>query len=67
MKDEGAPFFWFLHIFTCLGIGRGRSSLKPGKISLEAAQMKCNDKPHKAELAFEKKYSKLLIATSQNS
>jgi len=64
MKDEGGPFFW--SPYTCSGIGRGRSSLKPGKISLELAQMKCNDKPHEAELTFENKYNKLLIATSQN-
>jgi hypothetical protein len=65
MKDEGAPFFWSPHIYTCSGIGWGRSSLKPGKISLQPAQMKCNDKPQEAELSFEKKYE-LLIETSQN-
>jgi hypothetical protein len=35
-----------------LGIGQGRSSLKRGKIRLEPAQMKCNEKPQEAELTL---------------
>ena len=45
-------FFGSPSLYACSGIGRGRSSLKPGKIRLEPAQMKCNEKPQEAELTL---------------